>query len=444
MANKKLALRGGKKVVPEGMVKYWPWVTKEDKEAMYKVIDTGRYWDCMTPPRGEQRHALEKEWAEYVGARYCIAVNSGTAAIHTAVAAAGIQAGDEVIVPAYTFIASATGVIHHNGIPVFVDINPRTYSIDPSKIEEKITEKTKAILPVDLHGLPVDYDKIYPIAKKYNLKIIEDGSQSQGALYKGKKVGSLGDVAGISLNGGKNLSGAEGGVFTTNDEEAYDRAFKLHMFGEVVTKGEERKREYFGLGWNYRYNEIMAAFVRNQLKRLDEMNDIRRKNCEYLTQYLKEIPILELQHIPSDRTHVYFLYSARLIPEKIGIDVDRRKFRDAVLEALIGEGVPMMRGEGVSGPLPLPGHTIFQAKNAYGHGCPWNCPFTRKEIEYRAEDYPEAMKLVEDKICVGHEHGGIAPPNNLELMSFYVEAFQKVLVDNLQEVVGIAKSIQSR
>ncbi len=438
MSDKTLALKGGKKAVPDGMIEYWPWVTAEDRKAMIDVIDSGRYWLGMTPPYGPQIHGLEREWAQYVGARYCIAVSSGTSAIHTAVVAAGIEAGDEVIVPAYTYIASASPVLYHNGIPIFVDVDPETYNIDPGQVEERITEKTKAIVAVDLHGLPAEYDALRTIARKHHLKIIEDGSQAQGATYKGVRVGNLGDVAGVSLNGGKNLSGGEGGLFTTNDEEAFDRAHKLHQCGEVAKPGEKWQRRYVALGWNYRYNEVMAAFVRSELRRLDSMNEARRQNCEYLKKHLKDIPVLKIQKVPADCTHVYFFLAGCLDPEAVGLKVDRRKFRDTVLEALTAEGIPMMGGEGISGPMPLPGHTVFQSRNAYGHGCPWSCPYARPGIEYRPEDYPVSMRIVESKICLGHEHGGIAPPNGLDLMEHYVHAFRKVLVDNLDEVADLA------
>ena len=440
MAKERLALTGGTAAVPEGMVEYWPWVTPEDREAMIEVIDTGRYWLGMTPPSGTQIRGLEKEWAEYVGAKHCVALSSGTSAIHTAVVAAGIEAGDEVIVPAYTYIASASPILYHNGIPIFVDVDPDTYSIDPSKIEAAITEKTKAIVAVDLHGLPADYDPIRAIAKKHHLKVIEDGSQAQGATYNGVRVGNLGDVAGVSLNGGKNLSGGEGGLFTTNDDEAFDRGHKLRQCGEVAKPGEAWQRKYVALGWNYRYNEVMAAFVRSELRRLDAMNEARRKNCEFLRAGLQDVPVLRLQRIPDNCTHVYFFFAGMLEPEAVGLKVDRRRFRDTVVEALQAEGIPMMGGEGVSGPMPLPGHTVFQSLNAYGHGCPWSCPHARPGIEYHPEDYPVSMRIVESKICFGHEHGGIAPPNGLKLMEHYLHALRKVLVDNLEEVAARASA----
>ncbi|RKX68282.1 DegT/DnrJ/EryC1/StrS family aminotransferase, partial [candidate division WOR-3 bacterium] len=165
---KELAIKGGERVVPAGMIKKWPWITEEDKKAILEALDRGILWGVNAP----NVKALEEGWAEYVGTKYCLTANSGTAALHMAVAAVGIEPGDEVITSAYTFLASASCILHQLGIPVFVDIDPDTLNIDPRKIEERITEKTRAIIPVHLHGLPADMDPINELAKKHNLAVI--------------------------------------------------------------------------------------------------------------------------------------------------------------------------------------------------------------------------------------------------------------------------------
>lgn len=199
---KELAIHGGKRTVPEGFIKPWPEVTEADKKAVIEVLNTPR----ITGQQKIQSEGLAKEWGEYMGAEYCIPVNSGTAALHMCVAGLGIEPGDEVIVPAFTFWASAAAVLHHNAIPVFVDIDPRTYCIDANLIESKISERTKAIMPVHIHGMPADMDPILQIAKKHNLKIIEDVAQAHGAKYKGRLCGSMGDAAGYSTQASKTLS----------------------------------------------------------------------------------------------------------------------------------------------------------------------------------------------------------------------------------------------
>ena len=167
--SEQLAVHGGKRTVPEGFVQSWPHVTEADQRAVMDVFKSAR----ITEQQRIQSECLTKEWAQYMGAKYCIPVNSGTAALHMCVAAVGIEPGDEVIVPAFTFWASAAAVLHHNAIPVFVDIHPKTYCIDPDLIEAKISERTKAIMPVHIHGMPADMDAVQNIAEKHNLKVIE-------------------------------------------------------------------------------------------------------------------------------------------------------------------------------------------------------------------------------------------------------------------------------
>ncbi|GAI80609.1 unnamed protein product, partial [marine sediment metagenome] len=210
-----LAIAGGKRTVPEGLKVGWPVITQEDKKAVMGVLNRGILWGPYAP----EVVGLQEDFARYVGTKYCIAVNSGTAALHMAVAAAGIGPGDEVITSAFSFLASAVAVLHHNAIPIFVDIDPKTFNIDPKKIEEKISSRTKAIMPVHIHGLPADIDEINEIAKKHHLVVIEDAAQSHGALYHGKKTGNFSDMAAFSLNSTKNMPGGEGGLFVTNNEE---------------------------------------------------------------------------------------------------------------------------------------------------------------------------------------------------------------------------------
>ena len=234
----KLAIHGGKRSVPNGIIKPWPEVTDADRDAIAEVIASER----ITEQQRIQSEGLASEWAEYMGVRYCIPVNSGTAALHLCVAGVGIEPGDEVIIPAFTFWATAAAVLHHNAIPVFVDIDPVTYCIDPNAIEAKITERTRAIMPVHIHGMPADMDAILAIAKKHNLKVIEDVAQAHGARYKGKRCGAFGDAAGYSTQASKTLSsGCQGGLFTTDDEEIHKRAALLQYFGEIVVPGRERE-----------------------------------------------------------------------------------------------------------------------------------------------------------------------------------------------------------
>jgi dTDP-4-amino-4,6-dideoxygalactose transaminase len=421
----KLAIHGGEKLLPEGHC-IWPQITEEDREAVLKVLDRRVLWGGYAP----EVTALQEEWASYVGTKHCLATNSGTAALHIAVAAAGIGPGDEVITSALTFVASALAIMQQNGIPVFVDINPESFNIDPKKIESKITDKTKAIIPIHLHGLPADMDEINSIARKYNLIVIEDACQAHGALYKGRKVGSLGDMAAFSLNGSKNLPGGEGGLFNTDRDDFRFMADKVKSLGEIIEEGIERDYNAFEVGWMYRYQELGAAFTRSRLKKLDEENRLRRENAEYFMKKLREIKGLTPPHIPIDRTSVYHLYRIKINPDPLGLDVPAHDFRAKVQKALRAEGLQAMRW----GNRPVPVQSLFQDRKGYGSGCPWTCPYGKgKSVTYSKNDYQVTKKIVEETIVL---HDAMYPPNSKKLLDTYVTAFQK-LWGNLDELMDI-------
>ncbi len=422
--SEKLAVHGGKRTVPEGFIKPWPHVTEADRKAVMEVFATAR----ITEQQQIQSEGLAKEWAEYMGVQYCIPVNSGTAALHMCVAGLGIGPGDEVIVPAFTFWASAAAVLHHNAIPVFVDIDPTTYCIDPNLIEAKISDRTKAIMPVHIHGMPVDMDPLLEIARKHHLGVIEDVAQAHGARYKGRLCGSMGDVAGYSTQASKTLSsGCQGGLFTTNDEVVYRKAALLQYFGEWVVPGREREeQEYnaYGLGWMYRGDMFAQAFIRSQLRRLDENNALRIRNCNFLTEHLSGIKGLETPFVPEKREPVYYNYVVGFNPKELGVDISARTLREKVQEALRAEGVPTGQWQR----LPVPMQEIFQNRVGYGKGCPWKCHGS--EVEYHKDDYPRAVEFI-DSHCYVFD---VNPPNDLELMGMYVEAFQKVM-DHLDQIL---------
>ena len=434
-----LAIKGGPRTVPEGMIQPWPWITDEDKQAVMTALEHGSPWRYPF----EEITALEQEWAAFTGMKHCLAVNSGTASLHACVAAAGVGPGDEVLVPAFTFLASASCVLHSNGIPIFVDIEPDTCTLDPARIEERITDHTKAIVAVDIHGVPCDYDEIHAVAGKHGLYVIEDGAQAHGAVYRGRPVGALGDMAGCSLNGSKNLSAlGEAGVFTTDDDHLAELAARVRMFGEVVTPGEPRRYNAYMMGWNYRTDPLQAAFTRSQLRRLPEMMAAKQRNCEHLTGRIRELPGILVQEVPPDRTHTYFFYVFRCQPYKDGLDVPVWAFRDALSECLTAEGCAARRWQHYT----IPEQSLFQFLDGYGKGCPWSCPHARPGIRYDGAEYPESKRLLEEFLCIGHSTGGLGPPNGLELMDLYGDAFEKVLVGHRDEFLDLAgaKAAQAR
>lgn len=429
----KLAINGGEKAVDKKLQKAWPPINQDDIDAVVNVLKRGVLWG----PMEEEVLGLQQEFAEYIGARHSLVVNSGTAALHACVAAAGIGPGDEVITPAYSFWATSQAVMAHNGIPVFVDIDPETMNMDPAKIEEKITEKTKALLPVHVHGLCADMDAINRIADKYKLKVIEDAAQAAGSKYKGKFAGTLGDIAGFSLNGSKNLPAGEGGIVTTDDDELIDRARKMAMFGEkAIPRGQIRLYDAEMMGFNYRNNEMADALCRSFLRRYDKLQAARAENCEYLNKELAGIKGVKPPAAPDGYVHSWHLYKVRLFPEELGIkDIHPKRFRWAVQKALFEEGVDVFEWHN----MPVPSQKVFRNKAAFGKGCPWNCrhaaPETR-DIVYDGFDYPVCIDMFDRSFCVKP----VYPPNTLELMKQIVEAFKKVF-ENLDEVVEFSKSI---
>ncbi len=425
----KLAIHGGPRTVPEGLKRSWPEITQEDKDAVLAVLER----KVLSGVHGPEARALEQEWAAFTGSRQVLSFNSGTAALHSALFAAGVGPGVEVITSAFSFSGSFQPILHQNGIPVFVDIDPRTYNIDPAQIEAKIGEHTRVLMPVHIHGLPADMEPILALAQKHNLIVIEDACQAHGATYQGKMAGTMGAMGCFSLNVTKNLSGGEGGFLNTDDEELAERARMIRTFGERVGKEKEKIRPYYSytIGWNYRTQELPAAFARSQLKRLPHYNAIGQRNGDYLTRELATIPGLVPPYVPPDRTSIYHKFRLRFDPEALGIRLPAAEFRNRLLDALEAEGVEIT----IWHVTPLTSFPIFQAlAEGYGRGCPWRCPYYGKDISYNPADYPEALRLMDTSLVLNTEPYPIYLQDR-ELMEFYVEAFRKVF-SHLDEVVG--------
>ena len=425
----KLALLGGKPLLAEDFFKKWPPVTQQDRDYVMSVLDRG-VSSADTP----HIRAFETEWAEYVGTKYALMTNSGTSALHMCVAALGLGPGDEVIIPAFTFLASATSVLHHNAIPIFVDVDPATMLIDVAKIEEKITERTRGIMPVHLNGVACDMDPILAIAKRHKLVVIEDCAQAHGSRYKGKKVGNFGHMAEFSINQWKHLSAADGGIVNTNDEELRDKAEMVRTFGETIHKGKAREYNSYTMGWMYRTTDFVAAFARSQLTRLDELTAKRIENCRYLDKALGKIKGIRLQKIPDGSEALYWFYMTWISPEDLGIDMKPAKFRVAVQKALNAEGVHA----GLWQTRPVPKQSIFLDQVGYGKGCPWNCEHYKGNVKYADEAYPGAQAICDHTVWIPW---GFAPDNGREQMDGIVGAYTKVF-DQIDAVAEHAKAVK--
>lgn len=271
---------------------------KEELDSAYqRVMNSG--WYIL----GQEVEAFEREFAEYCNTKYCISVGNGLEALHLILQAMEIGAGDEVIVPANTYIATWLAVSHTGAQPIPVEPDINTYNIDHNKIEAAITSKTKAIIVVHLYGQPADMSSINLIAKEYNLKVIEDAAQAHGARYRGHRVGGLGDAAGFSFYPGKNLGAfGDGGAVTTNNEQLADKIQLLRNYGSRIKYHNEIK------GYNSRLDELQAAFLRVKLTKLDEWNGRRRYLAQYYLDQLSEIINLKLPHVPPWADPVWHLF----------------------------------------------------------------------------------------------------------------------------------------
>jgi dTDP-4-amino-4,6-dideoxygalactose transaminase len=416
----KLAVFGGEPVIKAGTIKKWPPVDMTDAKFVMESLAGENHafgWNC---------HHFQQEFAAWNGNKHAILANSGTAALHMCIAACGVGCGDHVLVPAYSWSSSATCIIHHNAIPIFVDIDFDTINIDVNKIEQAITPRTKAIIVVHLHGLSVNMDAVLKIAKKHNLRVIEDACQAHGATYNGKRVGTMGDCGAFSMNQNKLHCTGEGGVFVTNDDDIKDKAVQLWNFGENKTPSEKRDFHAYGLGWMYRSNDLTAAFGRAQLAKLNGFIDQLAANAAVLNQRLKSVNGLILPTVPKLHTHNWYNYTMRLDMKKLGWAGDPARMRDALMKAIVAEGV----GVGVWQNFILPYMTVFRAKNAYGQGCPWECRGAGDGVEYDPAKFPVAQKHTD-------EHFGmtmpIRPPNGTDVAEQVAAGIVKVF-DSIQKI----------
>ncbi len=276
-----------------------PSLGDEEKNAVLAVLASGMI------AQGPVTAAFEEEFATYCGVPHAVATSNGTTALHAALLSAGIGPGDEVIVPAFTFFATASSVSMCGAVPAFADVDPATATIDPADILAKVTEKTKAVIGVHLYGQPCDAAAVRKICENEDLIFIEDAAQAHGAAYRGKKTGSLGDLACFSFYATKNLATGEGGMVTTASDE-YDKRLR-----RLINHGQSEKYLHTELGYNYRMTDINAALGRVQLARLDGFNRRRQENAAYYGANIKA-PGLILPAVSPGRTHVWHQYSLRV------------------------------------------------------------------------------------------------------------------------------------
>jgi dTDP-4-amino-4,6-dideoxygalactose transaminase len=321
-----LAILGGKPIRSKPFPQ-WPIFDEREERALIETLRSG-VWGKVD---GTQCKKFERDFAAYQQAKHGVAVCNGTITMQVALTAAGIEAGDEVIIPPYTFEATATAVVSVNATPIFVDIERETFNIDPARIKEAITPRTRAIICVHLGGIPCDMDAIMAIARKHNLIVLEDAAHAHGSEYKGRRVGPIGHLGSFSFQSSKNLNSGEGGIILTNDDDLAANCVSIHNCGRAP---DGPWYEHHVINGNYRLGEFAGAILNAQFTRFDEQTNRRDENARYLDEKLAKIPGISPQKRTADCTRAaYHLYVFRFDREVFGIS------RERFLDALNAEGI---------------------------------------------------------------------------------------------------------
>lgn len=400
MKKEELALFGGPKTIDKNFP--WPIFEENEVNAVVEILKSGNW---ANPNCDGLVAEFEKEFAAYCGAKYAITCVNGSVALRLALIACGVRPGDEVIIPPYTFIATASIVAEANCVPVFVDIDPETYNLDSVAVEKAITPRTKAIIPVHFAGQACDMDAIMAIAKKHNLKVIEDAAHAHGGEYKCKKLGSIGHAGCFSFQSSKNLTSGEGGIVITSDEQLANMVDSLRNVGRV--KGGQWY-EHHNLGCNYRMTQFQTVILQHQLKKLEEQTQIRNENGIYLNSLLEKIPgITPLTRGHGETLHTYHLYIFKY--DKVHFNnLPKNEFA----KMLAAEGVPSFMGY----PEPLYKQEVFQKKNFMCYAIP-------EEVDYTKVHCPVTEKACYVEAVWILQHAMLGTKADMEK---FAEAIQKI------------------
>ncbi|MFZ5447597.1 MAG: DegT/DnrJ/EryC1/StrS family aminotransferase [Thermodesulfobacteriota bacterium] len=429
--NKDLAINGGPPVRTK------PWldnftIGEEEKQAARRALDSG-YLSLFEgshapdPPfsfwGGPEVQQLEKEWCAYYGVKYAVSMNSATSGLYAAIGALGLGYGDEVIVSPYTMSACAVCTLMYGAIPIFADVCLETGSLDPVSIEAHLTPRTKAVVVVHQFGIPADMDRIMALAQKHDLKVIEDCAQAHGAIYRGKYVGTIGDIGVFSLNVNKTIQVGEGAVCVTNDDDLRYRLALIRNHGEAVVEPAGYEDITNIIGFNYRLTEVAAAMATEQLKKLDKLNDRRLNYVRHLSNALTRYNCLAVPpacpHGPGcqDCRSTYYVYPLRYLPEVLGIK------REEFAKVLNAEGVRFYQGY----VRPLYLQPVYQRKTALKQGYPFSAPENRASVtNYYMGACPNAEKLHFEQMLI-NEH--VRPPHTLSDIEDIISAFKKVIIE---------------
>ena len=388
MTNPTLALLGGKPAVLAGF-KAFNTIGNEEIAAVTEVLRSG-VLSGYIGARGEafmggpKVKAFEAAAAKYFGVKHAVAVNSWTSGLTASIGAIGLEPGDEVITTPWTMVATATAILQWNGIPVFADIDPVSFNLDPESVEKCISPRTKAIMAVDIFGQSCDMRALRDIATQHNLKLLGDTAQSPGAQYYGTSTGTIADIGGFSLNYHKHIHCGEGGILVTDNDEYATRLQLIRNHAEAVVDSSDPHVLCNMLGSNFRMGEIEAAIATEQLKKLAANIKSRQRVGAELNAGLGALSGLAIPKVSDGCTHVYYIYGITLDIAKLGVS------RDKIVAALRAEGVP---GVG-SGYQNVHLYPLFQQRIAYGtRGFPWTSPYCGRDVTYERGICPVAEKL---------------------------------------------------
>jgi perosamine synthetase len=425
----RLALFGGTPVLSRESHRLWPIVGEEERRGVARALDRG----VLSGPYAPESMALEEEFASFVGAKHCLLTHCGTSALLVALVAAGVRAGDEVIVPAYSFVATPLAVIHAGAVPVFADVDVATGCLDPTAAEAAITPQTRAIMPVHMHGCAADLGRLVEIARSHELALVEDAAQAHGATFAGRRVGAIGAAGGFSMQSSKNLSAGEGGLFVTDDDAIAEEAACVRNFGQNVSQVDEaeydlsrpldgtRALDSRRVGSMYRGNEMMAAFARAQLAALPERTARCQRNADRLARALVELPGVVPPLVPTGRTSVHHKFRVHLDPARAGVDLSPRRLRDAVLVALRAEGLEVVLWQSA----PLPAQAVFQRRDPLA-----GFPRAREggsdlAANYDPSRYPRTKALLDGSVVLFSQSCPLIAQGD-DVIDRYVEAFRRV------------------